>query len=149
MDTKRSGAYLTFRVAHQEFVMRSARVRALLPAYEVIPLETPVSWICGVIAAGRRDCPVIDVRARLGLAPASPGRQPIVVVTDAASPDGMRLFGFVADRVSDVIQLRERDFRGEHARINGKLRRVFDPDLLLADEDLWSHWRSALACFSR
>ncbi|HLW76912.1 MAG TPA: chemotaxis protein CheW [Bryobacteraceae bacterium] len=131
METTRAGEYLTFRVARQDFVLRSSRIRALLPVHELIPLDAPAGFVTGVIGARGRDCPVLDLAAKLGIPAGSPGRQPCVIVAEAASPTGVSWFAFVADRISDVVKLRERDFRGDSARVNGRTRRVLDPDALL------------------
>ncbi len=135
---------MTFRVGRQDFVMRTSRVRALLPMHEMIALETPVSAICGIISVGGRDCPVIDLSGKLGIPTGSPGRQPCVIIAKAGSLESPREFGVIADRISDVIKLRDRDFRDSSARVHGRMRRVFDPDILAGDENLWDAWQSAV-----
>jgi chemotaxis signal transduction protein len=71
--------YLTFRVARQEFAMDAARVRALIPPHQMTKLEVAHPWLLGFAPAQGRDVPVVDLRAKLGLAPGSHGRLPIVV----------------------------------------------------------------------
>ncbi len=138
--------YLTFRIARQDFAMRAERVRGLLPAHELITLEphSPDSWICGVASVKGRDFPVIDLRGKFGIALGSQGREPLIVAVEVVSITGMqRMLGFVADRVSEVRPLRQRDFRNGSVRISGRSRRVLDPDLILTEQD-WLNWTMLL-----
>ena len=132
LDDKRIvGQYITFRVARQDFVMNAARIRGLLPVHDVVPLDRPQEWITGIAAVRGRDFPVIDLRGKLGIPRGSRGRQPCVVVVEVAGP---RLAGFIADRVSGVITIRQADPSATSMRIAGRTRRVLDPDQILTDE---------------
>jgi chemotaxis signal transduction protein len=75
---------------------------------------------------------VIDLRGRLGLTHASYGRHPCIVVIENGAPESPRLTGFIADRVSQLIYARDRDFSFGKFYRGGKPRRVLDPALLLA-----------------
>jgi chemotaxis signal transduction protein len=159
VETSQSGEYLTFRVARQDFAMLTSRVRGILPAHEMIHLDAPESsrsgafatsefsnsaMICGVASLRGRDFPVVDLRGKLGIAHGSHGRQPCLIVVEAGSGSGARLIGFVADRISEVLMLRDRDFRKGSVRVNGRARRVLDPDLILTDEELTRCWNATL-----
>lgn len=134
--------------------MVTSRVRGILPAHELIPIEMPQfansgpggansGMICGVASLRGEDFPVVDLRGKLGIAHGSHGRQPCVVVVEIAGGSGARLLGFVADRISEVLMLRDRDFRNGSVRVNGRARRVLDPDLILTEEELKS-WNASL-----
>jgi len=129
-------SYLTFGVAREDFAMDAARVRAILPLHELVPVDTLHAWLHGFAAMGGRYFPVVDLRSKLGLPHASHGRQPCIVVVEMTVTDGRRLAGFVADRVSEVVQLRERDFRNGMARTKGRTRRLLDPDQILTETEL-------------
>jgi chemotaxis signal transduction protein len=124
--------YLTFRVARQDFIMESARVRALIPRHRLTLLDAPHGWLTGFATVSGRDLPVVDLRTKLGLAPGSLGRQPIIVVADAGQG---RLVGFVADCVSELVTLREREIKKGIVRINGRARRLLDPWTILTEDD--------------
>jgi hypothetical protein len=47
---------------------------------------------------------------------------------------GAGLVGFVADRVSEVLSIRERDITNGTVRVDGRARRLFEPDRLLSGE---------------
>jgi chemotaxis signal transduction protein len=125
------GKYLTFRVARQDFAVSEASVRGILPVHVLVASDVAHPWVSGVASIGGRDFPVIDLEAKLGIARGSHGRQPLIIVVEA----GGRLVGFVADRVSDVLELRQRDFRNGAVRTRGRARRVLDPAEIMMQED--------------
>ena len=136
--------------------MLAAGVRGLLPVHELIPIETPrpaqCGSICGFATLRGRDVPVVDLRGKFGIASGSNGRQPCVVVVEGTAG---RLVGFVADCVSEVLQLGDRDFRNGSVRVISKsnrsksnrtprrARRVLDPDEILTEEEFLSCWNAA------
>jgi purine-binding chemotaxis protein CheW len=127
----KAGKYLTFRVARQDFAMSADCVRGILPVHEMVALETPHHWICGFASVGGRDFPVLDLRAKLGIAHGSHGREPFIIGVET----GGRLAGFIADRISEVLELRARDFRNGAVRGHGRPRKVLDPEQIMTLED--------------
>ena len=116
--------------------MTADPVRGILPMHEMTPLHTEHPWVCGFAALGGLDFPVLDLRAKLGIPHGSRGREPFIV---AVETDG-RLVGFIADRVSELLELRQRDFRDGQVRGHGRPRRVLDPDRIMTEldwSDLW------------
>lgn len=145
-----SGKYLTFRIARQDFAMEASRVRAILPSQEFTPLSNTIAetrpllgafgeaawlekWTCGFSALKGRAFPVIDLRAKLGIPYGSRGRQPCIVVVEVGTALGPQLAGFVADRISEIVQARERDFSRGKLRASGRPRHVLDPEILLSE----------------
>lgn len=120
--------------------MRTTCVRGILPAAEVTLFDTEEfpnrGHICGVTSLRGGDLPVIDLRAKLGLTKGSHGRQPCVIVVEVVDDGLLKLVGFVADRVSEVVKLRDRDFHGESARVSGRSRRVLEPETIVAGDKL-------------
>jgi purine-binding chemotaxis protein CheW len=132
-DERNVAQFITFRVARQDFAIDATRIRGLLPLHEMTLLERPNEWVCGITSIRGHDFPVVDLRGKLGILPGSHGRLPCVMVVEAA---GARLIGFIADRVSEVIDLRECDFQDGHVRVGGRTRRLLDPDQILSEEEL-------------
>jgi chemotaxis signal transduction protein len=130
-DKRFVGPYLTFRVARQEFAMDAARVRGLLPVHEMTPLDSG-EVICGIASLRAHDFPVVDLRRRLGLEPGPGGRQPCMIVVELPGP---RLVGFIADRISEVVTLRDRDVRNDRVRIGGRTRPLLHPESILTARD--------------
>jgi chemotaxis signal transduction protein len=128
----KAGKYLTLRVARQDFAMNIAYVRSILPVHQMTAIAAH-RWICGFAAISGRDFPVIDLRAKLGIPHGSHGREPFIIVVET----GEKLVGFIADRVSEVLDLRPRDFRNGAVRTHGRARRLLEPGLIMTNED-WS-----------
>jgi len=126
----KAGRYLTFRVARQDFAMNIAFVRSILPVHQMKAIEAD-KWVCGFAAVSGREFPVVDLRAKLGIAPGSHGREPFIIVVDT----GEKLAGFIADRVSGILDLRARDFRNGVPRTHGRARRVLEPAQVMTAED--------------
>jgi purine-binding chemotaxis protein CheW len=126
-----AGKYLTFRVARQDFAVSADCVRGILPVHEMVALETPHNFVCGFAAVGGRDFPVVDLRAKLDIPHGSHGREPFIVVVETSG----KLAGFIADRISEVLDLRPRDFRNGAVRGHGRPRRVLDPDQIMTSEE--------------
>jgi len=112
--------------------MSIAFVRGILPVHQMTAIGAQ-QWICGFAAVGGRDFPVVDLRAKLGIAHGTHGREPFIIVSEA----GERLVGFIADRVSEVLDLRARDFRNGAIRTHGRPRHVLEPAQIMREED-WS-----------
>lgn len=140
MEQNRSGEYLTFRVAQQGFAMRTSHVRGILPASEIVYFDSEEfpsrGHICGVTSLQGGELPVIDLRAKLGLTYGAHGRLPCVIVVEVVDDGLLKLVGFVADRISDVVKLRDHDFCGASARVSGRARRVLDPAAIVAGDPL-------------
>ncbi len=111
--------------------MDATVIRGLLPVHDIVMLDEPQQWIVGIAAIRGRDFPVVDLRGKLGIAHGSHGRQPCVVVVEIAGP---RLVGFIADRVSEVMEIRKPDLSNGTLRIAGRTRRVLDPQKILTEE---------------
>jgi purine-binding chemotaxis protein CheW len=133
------GQYLTFRVAKQDFAIEASTVRAILPLHQMASLNEPHHWIQGFANLSGRDFPVVDLREKLGIEKGSQGRQPCILAVESNG----RIAGFIADRVSEVLQLRERDFRHGAVRNHGRARRLLDPDQILTENE-WSELLTSL-----
>jgi chemotaxis signal transduction protein len=136
------GKYLTFRVARLDFAINSSCVRGIMPARDMTPVETPPPgtpdqflrnqrWTIGFASLQGRDFPVVDLRAKLSLPHGSLGRQPCIVVVEVGGMHGPQTMGFIADRVTEIVQVRERDFTRGKLRNGGRPRQVLDPACLL------------------
>jgi purine-binding chemotaxis protein CheW len=134
-----SGQYLTFRVGRQDFAIDASRVRGLLPAHDITPVEIPDSYACGFASMLGHEFPVIDLRRKLSIGPGSRGRAPCIIVIE-----GLRLVALIADRVSDVVTLRESDIRNDVVRVSGRSRRVLDANEIVTETEMLGLLRPAL-----
>jgi chemotaxis signal transduction protein len=132
-----SREYLTFRASGKDLAVDVARVRAILPIAELIPVPSIRPGVVGVVNLTRGSAVVLDLGARLNLQATSPAPQRRVVVVEAAAG---RLAGFVVDRVSDVIRYRSRDLRNGVLHGIGRARRVVEVDQVVSEDDLVMLW---------
>lgn len=115
--------------------MSAEAVRGILPLHALVAPEEnhpPQPWICGFAAMGDRNFPVVDLGVKLGFEQRLRGREPLIVVVETKG----RLAGFIAERVSEVIDLRQKDFRSGAVRGRGRTRKVLDPEELLRTEEI-------------
>ncbi len=112
--------------------MNIAFVRGILPVHQMTKIAAH-EWICGFASVSGRDFPVVDLRAKLRIPHGSHGREPFILVVQIEE----KLVGFIADRVSEVLDLRARDFQNGAIRTHGRARRVLDPAQIMQAED-WS-----------
>jgi purine-binding chemotaxis protein CheW len=90
---------ISFRAAGQEFsieVMSVREVRGWTPA---TPLPNAPSYVCGVVNLRGAVLPVVDLAARLGLAPAEPTGRHVIIVAWI----GEQLVGLLVDAVCDIV----------------------------------------------
>ncbi len=132
-----SKEYLTFRVSRKDMALDAARVRAILPIEELIPVPSTRPGVVGMVNLTSGSAMVVDLGARLNLPAGAPGPQRRVVVVEAAEG---RLAGFVVDRVSDVIRYRSRDLRNGVLHGIGRARRVVEVDQVVNEDDLDRLW---------
>lgn len=117
--------------------MDAARVRAIVPIEEFIPVSSGRQGVVGIVALTSGTAVVVDLRERLHLTPATPGPQRRVVVVETSEK---RLAGFVVDRVSGVIRYRSRDVKNGILYGIGRARRVVEVDQIVSEDDLVGLW---------
>jgi chemotaxis signal transduction protein len=130
--------YLLFRLARQYFAIDAARIYAILPAEDLIPLESPFGLICGTAAVCGREVPIVDLRSKLNIPRASQGRTPCMIVVRTLTGGENEFVGFVADRISGLEAVRTRDLRNGFAHTPGRVRRLLDPDQIVSEHELLS-----------
>jgi chemotaxis signal transduction protein len=130
----RPGKFLTFRVASRDFAMNIGFVRGILPMHQMVPAEIAGQVpVCGFAAVEGRDFPVIDLGAKLGIDPGIHGREPFIIVIESCE----KLVGFVAERLSEILDLRARHFKNGMVITKGRPRQVLAPSQIMTDQD-WS-----------
>jgi chemotaxis signal transduction protein len=137
-ETGGARKYLTFRAARQDYAIDAGFVRAILPWSELVPLipsDQADPCMVGFSSLRGHVFAVYDLGRRLGEPRATLGRTPCVVAIEIAGRPGPRLIGFTVDGVSDVVQVRTRDFRRGKIYAGGRPRRVVDPVAIFAEAE--------------
>src|SRR5262249_42486337 len=99
--------YLGFFVAEAEYAIGILRVREILEYDTVTRVPSTPRSIRGVIKLRGRVVPVVDLAVRLGLPESTITKRTCIVVVEAEVDGERAVMGVLADRVSQVIDLRK------------------------------------------
>jgi chemotaxis signal transduction protein len=138
----RPGKYVAFQIARRYFVVEAQRVRTVAPASSLRPLEDGLDLVKGTVHVNGRELPVVDLRARLGLAGKRPRPQASVIVLEVGANAPRAHIGVLADKLTDVLEVRERDIRGNVVQLRcagkpyGRPKVLLDLERLVTEEEL-------------
>ncbi|MEM6310961.1 MAG: chemotaxis protein CheW [Pseudomonadota bacterium] len=99
------GEYLTFELSEQEYAIDIMSVREIRGWAKTTPMPHAPSFMRGVINLRGTVLPVMDLAARIGLAPIEPTSRNVVIVAKFESA----LTGLLVDSVSDIISIHAED----------------------------------------
>ena len=121
MDSGRSNAghadraanqqFLTFKLAGEEYGVGILTVQEIRGWSAVTSIPHAPPWVLGVIDLRGVVVPVIDLRRRFDLAPATFGPSTVVIVIRVSSGAEERTVGLVVDAVSEVYDIDPSAFR--------------------------------------
>lgn len=133
--------YLTFRVDETPYAVPVEAVREIVRMRPLTPIPRVAPEVVGVISLRGEIIQVVDLRRRLGLEAARPGRHSRIVVLRAA--DDLTA-GLLVDGVSEVLRASVRDRKaplGETGAVEALIQRgerfvsVLDLDRVLGVAD--------------
>src|ERR1051326_1412725 len=101
----RSGKYLTFLLANEEFGIRVLKVREIMGMQEITAVPQTPSHIKGVINLRGKVVPVIDLRLKFGILSAEYTQRTCIIVTQIQGESGLISMGVIVDGVSEVLTL--------------------------------------------
>lgn len=109
-DSESSGLLqlLAFRLAGTAYALPVERVREIVRVRSVTPMPRVPSEVLGLISLRGEIVQVLDLRRRLRLAEAAPGRASRIVVVHGG--DG-RVAGLLVDAVTEVMSVSEETLR--------------------------------------
>jgi len=121
MPPTRAGKYVTFRISRHYFAFEAPKVRQVVPAKSVEPMSGTPPFVRGVLVAKGRRVPVVEIGDRLRLPPTISHPRNSVLIVDFGVA-GVSMLGIVVDRVTDVVEFKERDFHQKviQARVHGR-----------------------------
>jgi purine-binding chemotaxis protein CheW len=90
---------ISFKVAGQEYCVDIMSVREIRGWTPATPLPSAASYVRGVINLRGTVLPVVDMAARLGLAPSEPTERHVIVVVWLQG----QLVGLLVDAVCDIL----------------------------------------------
>lgn len=113
---------VTFGLGEEVFAVSVTMVREILDYTPAFRVPNGPSWMLGLTDVRGSGVPMIDLRVRLGLAPAEPTVATRVLIVDVPLPDRTLALGLVVDRVIAVA--------------------TFERDRLESAPDIGMRWRS-------
>jgi purine-binding chemotaxis protein CheW len=147
---ERSGKYLIFHLAGEEFGARILKVREIIGLQDITVVPRTPSYVKGVINLRGKVIPVIDLRLKFGMPEAAYTQRTCIIVVHAQIAEDTVLMGVVVDGVSEVLSISPADiedtpdFGGQTqtayllgmAKIKGKVKILLDIDQVLASQEL-------------
>ena len=148
----RTGKYLTFELANEEFGIRVLKVREIMGVLEITAVPQTPPHVKGVINLRGKVVPVIDLRLKFGLPAAAYTQRTCIIVTQVQGESGALMMGIVVDAVSEVLSLTAAEIEdtpdfGEEvatgyllgmAKVKGKVKILLDIDKVLSNQELHS-----------
>jgi len=139
------GKYLTFFLAGEEYGVAILRVQEIISMMPITRVPRTPPFIRGVINLRGKVIPIMDLRAKFGMPPATEPEQVMIVVQVV----GVQI-GVIADKVSEVASIKAEDidptpdFGSEvHTEFllglgksNGRLRLLLDIERVLSTEEV-------------
>jgi purine-binding chemotaxis protein CheW len=99
------GQFLTFTLGAEEYGIEILKVQEIKGYSTITPIPNAPAFLKGVINLRGTIVPVVDLRARFGMAEAEYGKFTVIIVVSL----GRKVVGLVVDAVSDVLNVAAAD----------------------------------------
>lgn len=155
----RSGKYLVFHLADEEFGVHVLKVREIMGLLDITAVPQTPPFVKGVINLRGKVIPVIDLRLKFGLPGAPYTQRTCIIVLEVRLDVSRLLIGVIVDGVSEVLNLQETEIEdapdfGEDielpyvlglAKVKGKVKILLDIDQVLNRHEMsgFEHFRAA------
>ncbi|MFT3843070.1 MAG: chemotaxis protein CheW [Myxococcaceae bacterium] len=101
-----SALHVLFRVGEADYVLPASEVVEMESFTQATPVPGSAPYVAGLVQIRGKVIPVVDLRARFGLAPIARSLDSRVIVVR----DGERLVGLLADSAREVMKIDTQDF---------------------------------------
>jgi len=146
----KEGKYLTFALANEEYGLEILKVREIIGYIDVTAVPQTPSHVKGVINLRGQVIPVVDLRAKFGMATTEVTEQTCIIVVEITQSGRKFNTGIVVDRVQEVLDILGRDIEEAPqfgssvdtdfilgmGKIGDKVKILLDIDRVLAGGDL-------------
>ncbi len=155
--TEKEGKYLTFALGPEEYGLEILKVREIIGYMDITAVPQTPEYVRGVINLRGQVIPVVDLRAKFGMATAERTDQTCIIVVEI-SQDGRKFnTGIVVDHVQEVLDIAgdaiedapqfgsnvETDFILGMGKIGDTVKILLDIDRVLASDELKSFLSTA------
>lgn len=147
--TARSGKYLTFRMATEEYGLEILKVREIIGLTDITAVPRTPHYVRGVINLRGKVIPVIDLRAKFCMDSAEQTEETCIIVVEISGQKKDALMGLLVDAVSEVLDIQEDQIEdtpdlgsGINTRfilgigkVKSEIKILLDIDSVLAEDD--------------
>ncbi len=94
---------VSFQLDQEEFAIDILGVQEIIRVVEITPVPNAPYYVEGVINLRGKVIPIVNLRSRFGLSPASPSKETRIIVVEVLDS----ILGFIVDSVEEVLRLPE------------------------------------------
>ena len=105
----KAGKYLTFSLGQEQYGLEILKVREIIGYMEITAVPQTPHHVKGVINLRGQVIPVIDLRAKFGMATVDTTEQTCVIVVEISQNNRQFNTGIVVDRVEEVLDVDGQD----------------------------------------
>ena len=106
-ETGRSGKYLTFKVANEEYGLEILKVQEIIGIMTVTRVPKMPDFVRGVINLRGKVIPVIDLRLKFGIQSQDDTEKTCIIVVQITRDSSQVTTGVIVDEVSEVLDIEE------------------------------------------
>jgi purine-binding chemotaxis protein CheW len=146
----RSGKYLVFQLAREEFGIPVLKVREIMGVQDITAVPHTPAHVKGVINLRGKVIPVVDLRLKFGLPEVEYTQRTCIIVVQVQGDAHSVLMGIVVDGVAEVLNLTANDIEDTPdfghgvttpyllgmAKIKGKVKILLDIDQVITSQEL-------------
>ncbi len=108
-ERTQEGKYLTFHLAREEFGIAILKVREIIGLMSFTPIPRTPEFVKGVINLRGKVIPVVDLRLKFGMEPASYSERTCIVVVQIQAGQDQTSMGMVVDAVNEVANVKQEE----------------------------------------
>ncbi|MBP8912597.1 MAG: purine-binding chemotaxis protein CheW [Phycisphaerae bacterium] len=149
----KEGKYLTFALANEEYGLEILKVREIIGYIDVTAVPQTPSHVKGVINLRGQVIPVVDLRAKFGMATTDVTDQTCIIVVEITQSGRKFNTGIIVDRVQEVLDIAGQDIEEAPqfgasvdtafilgmGKVGDKVKILLDIDRVLTGTDLTIH----------
>ena len=146
----KEGKYLTFALSNEQYGLEILKVREIIGYMEITAVPQMPAYVKGVINLRGQVIPVVDLRAKFGMATAEVTEQTCIIVVEISQANHKFDTGIVVDQVEEVLDIPGKDIEAPPqfgssvdtsfilgmGKVNDSVKILLDIDKVLGAADL-------------
>jgi purine-binding chemotaxis protein CheW len=109
MEAIKSGKYLTFKLAEEDYGISLLKVREIIGMMPITSVPRTPAFVKGVINLRGKVIPVTDLRLRFDMPETDYTDRTSIIVVEIQTADSTVQMGIVVDAVTEVLPVREEE----------------------------------------